>query len=189
MQSINEIEPYIVRSEKRNAIDYTGKKLFNERNTQRLDVPLDDSLHKLQRELYEHVTDYVKLNFGRAKRNGRTALGLVMIMFQKLASSSTAAILSAMRTRLYRLENGLYEDEYMEYEQSDLMEDFENETEDGIDFDSYGTTPAMLEEEEMQSLRNLISEAERCQEYEEDAKATALKNLIRQFQIKENDPI
>lgn len=188
MPSINEIEPYIVRSEKRNAIDYTGKKLFNERTTQRLDVPLDDSLHKLQKELYEHVTDYVKLNFGRAKRNGRTALGLVMIMFQKLASSSTAAILSAMRTRLYRLENGLYEDDYLEYEQSDLSEDLESDTDDGIDFDSYGTTPAMMEEEEIQNLRSLIAEAEHCLEYEEDAKVTALKNLIRQFQIKENDP-
>lgn len=188
MPSIDEIEPYIVRSEKRNAIDYTGKKLFNERVTQRMDVILDDSLHKYQKDLYEHVTDYVKLNFGRAKRNGRTALGLVMIMFQKLASSSTAAILSAMKTRLHRLENGLYEDDYMEYEHSDLMEDFENETDESIDFDFYGSTPAMLEEEEKQTLRGLISEAEWCQKYEEDAKATALKNLIRQFQIKENDP-
>lgn len=188
MPSIQEIEPYIVRSEKRNAIDYTGKKLFNERTTQRLDVPLDDTLHKLQKKLYEDVTEYVKLNFGRAKRKGKTALGLVMIMFQKLASSSTAAILSAMKTRLYRLENGLYEDDYLEYEQSDLVEDLENEAEDGIDFDDYSVTTAMLEEEEMQSLRNLIEEAERCLEYEEDAKATALKNLIRQLQIKENNP-
>lgn len=188
MPSIQEIEPYIVRSEKRNAIDYTGKKLFNERTTQRLDVPLDDTLHKLQKELYENVTEYVKLNFGRAKRKGKTALGLVMIMFQKLASSGTAAILSAMKTRLYRLENGLYEDDYTEYEQSDLVEDLENEAEDGINFDDYSVTTAMLEEEEMQNLRNLIEEAERCLEYEEDAKATALKNLIRQLQIKENNP-
>ncbi len=188
MPSIQEIEPYIVRSEKRNAIDYTGKKLFNERTTQRLDVPLDDILHKLQKELYEDVTEYVKLNFGRAKRKGRTALGLVMIMFQKLASSSTAAILSAMKTRLYRLENGLYEDDYLEYEQSDLIEEIEDMEVGGIDFDAYSTTTAMLEEDEMQCLRNLIAKAEHCLELEEDAKATALKNLIRQLQIKENDP-
>ncbi len=187
MPTIQEIEPYIVRSEKRNAIDYNGKKLFNERTTQRLDVPLDETLHKLQKELYEHVTDYVKLNFGRAKRNGRTALGLVMIMFQKLASSSTAAILSAMQTRLYRLENGLYEDDYSEYEQSDLVEESDDVESDNFDFDDYPLTPALLEEEELHSLRNLIDEAERCLAYEEDAKATALKNLIRQLQIKRDD--
>ena len=52
-----------------------------------------------------------------------------MVMLQKLASSSTDAILSALRTRLYRLENGEDEDELdgygldgsLDYEDDELL--------------------------------------------------------------------
>ena len=99
-----------MRSEKRFAVDYDGKKLFNERTTVRLDVLLDPVRHAAQIALYDHITDYVRICFGRAKSAKRNATGLVMVMLQKLASSSTDAILSALRTRLYRLENGEDED-------------------------------------------------------------------------------
>ena len=110
MPSIEEIQPYVMRSEKRFAVDYDGKKLFNERTTIRFDVQLDPVRHASQIALYKHITDYVRICFGRAKSTKRNATGLVMVMLQKLASSSTDAILSALRTRLYRLENGEDED-------------------------------------------------------------------------------
>ena len=106
MPCIEDIQPYVMRSEKRFAVDYDGKKLFNERTTVRLDVLLDPVRHAAQIALYKHITDYVRICFGRAKSAKRNATGLVMVMLQKLASSSTDAILSALRTRLYRLENG-----------------------------------------------------------------------------------
>ena len=106
MPCIEDIQPYVMRSEKRFAVDYNGKKLFNERTTVRLDVLLDPLRHAAQIALYKHITDYVRICFGRAKSAKRNATGLVMVMLQKLASSSTDAILSALRTRLYRLENG-----------------------------------------------------------------------------------
>ena len=174
MPAIKEIEPYIVRSEKRYAIDYKGQNLFNERTTVRMDVPIEESLNGLQKALYKDVTNYVKLNFGRAKRSGRTALGLVMIMFQKMASSSTAAILSAMRTRLFRLENGLYEDGCELYEQSDMVEDGILDEEE-INLEEIGSPTTIKAEDEKECLRKLIAEAEHCMDCEKDAKATALK--------------
>ena len=186
MPAIKEIEPYIVRSEKRYAIDNKGQKLFNERTTVRMDVPIEESLNGLQKALYKDVTNYVKLNFGRAKRSGRTALGLVMIMFQKMASSSTAAILSAMRTRLFRLENGLYEDGCELYEQSDMVEDGILDEEE-INLEEIGSPTTIKAEDEKECLRKLIAEAEHCMDCEEDAKATALKKKIRQLEIEEDD--
>ena len=100
MPTIKEIEPYVLRTEKRYAVDYNGEKLFNERMTIKLAVHLDPDRHYLQQQLYEHVTDYVRTSFNKAKKYRNTALALVMTMFQKIAGSSTAAIVSALDTRL-----------------------------------------------------------------------------------------
>src|SRR5665647_203830 len=60
MPTIAEIEPYVIRTEKRLAVDYEGIKLFNERQTIRLDVELDPIYHRKQLALYEAVTNYVR---------------------------------------------------------------------------------------------------------------------------------
>ena len=125
MPTIEEISPYVMRSEKRYAVDYNGKKLFQKRETIRLDVPLDNTAHHLQKLLYEHVTDYVRYCFGRAKRGSRNATGLVMVMMQKLASSSTAAILAAMQTRLWRLQHEEIADNINDYDEEGAL-DFED---------------------------------------------------------------
>ena len=62
--------------------------------------------HQKQMELYGAVTDYVRKGFNTAKRSKNSATGLIMILFQRLVSSSTAAILSAMKGRLERLRYG-----------------------------------------------------------------------------------
>ena len=124
MPTIDEIAPYVMRSEKRYAVDSNGKKLFQKRETIRMDVELNDARHRLQKELYEHVTDYVRYCFGLAKGGNRNATGLVMVMMQKLASSSTAAILSAMETRLRRLQYGDMADNVADYDEEGSL-DFE----------------------------------------------------------------
>jgi len=76
MPSIKEIEPYIVRTEKRLAIDYNGKPLFNKRKTERFLVYYNEIKHKKQQELYEDVTNYVKAGFNRALTEKNTSYGL-----------------------------------------------------------------------------------------------------------------
>ena len=114
MPEIKEIEPYVLRSEKRNAVDYNGEPLFRERTTTKMLVPMDEERHRLQLALYDHLTNYVRTAFNKAKRTHNPAIALVMTLFQKIASSSTAAIMSALSTRLYRLQNGL-DDELSNY--------------------------------------------------------------------------
>lgn len=183
MPSVKEIEPYVMRSEKRFAVDYDGKKLFQPRTTVRFDVPLDKVNHKAQIELYEHVTQYVRYCFGRAKRGNRNATGLVMVMMQKLASSSTAAILSAMQTRLWRLQNG---------ESDDNIEDYDEEG--TIGFDDMETGDYSVEgnnysfQNEESALSALIAEAKHCLEIEQDAKTTALIQKIYSLQNEYAEP-
>lgn len=175
MPCIEDIQPYVMRSEKRFAVDYDGKKLFNERTTVRLDVLLDPIRHSAQIALYDHITDYVRICFGRAKSAKRNATGLVMVMLQKLASSSTDAILSALRTRLYRLENGEDEDNLEGYGLDGSL-DYEDDELDVSDYSVEHTSYGVKTEIEM--LQKLVEEAEQCKATETDAKATALMEKI-----------
>ena len=180
--NLKEIEPYVMRSEKRFAVDYDGKKLFQDRRTIRMDVPLDASRHKLQIDLYEHVTQYVRYCFGRAKKGNRNATGLVMVMMQKLASSSTAAILSAMQTRLNRLQNNVEEDDFLNYDDEGTI-DFDEINVNEYSVDNQGL--AFRNEES--ALTDLISEAQTCLDNEQDAKTTALIHKISKLIQVNND--
>jgi ERCC4-related helicase len=181
MPSIEDIEPYVMRSEKRYAVDYDGKKLFQSRKTVRMDVQLDENRHRLQMDLYEHVTNYVRYCFGKAKRGNRNATGLVMVMMQKLASSSTAAILSAMETRLYRLQHH-EADDIDAYDEEGAV-DFED-----LNTDDYSVDDLNQEyDDEPTALTNLIAEAHTCLENEQDAKTSALIRKIFELQEKYND--
>ena len=180
--SVKEIEPFVMRTEKRFAVDYNGQKLFNERKTIKLLVPLEPERHHLQLQLYAHLTEYVRTSFNKAKQNRNTALALVMTMLQKIASSSTAAIHSALSTRLYRLQNGL-EDSVEDYDPEYDTSDF-----DGFQPADYSVAYTSDSRSEEEVLQNLVEEARVCMEQEQDAKADALIRTIAQQRMEQGDP-
>ncbi|WP_430972021.1 DEAD/DEAH box helicase [Sunxiuqinia rutila] len=184
LPEIEELEPYVIRTEKRLAVDYDGNKLFNERQTHRFDVLLDINRHQRQMQLYQSVTEYVRKGFNQAKRNNNTAKGLIMILFQRLVSSSTAAILSAMQGRLERLclgdDNDL--DNYR-----DELDSGEYEYDDLVDFNGKnGNSDSLVDEEQI--LANLIEEAKACLQNETDAKAEALLKQYKTLQLEQENP-
>ena len=62
-----QVAPYIIRTEKREAIDNYGNKLFKDRITHVVEVKWD-SRHSLQQELYWEMTKYVRKWYKRALR-------------------------------------------------------------------------------------------------------------------------
>lgn len=185
LPDIDEIEPYVIRTEKRLAVDYDGKKLFNERETHRFEVPLEYDKHKKQLALYEDVTEYVRKGFNAAKKSRNNAKGLIMILLQRLVSSSTVAILSAMEGRLQRLQNGEIDDIEDIFENQETMEELSASdliNADGVYQNSYD----ILEDEE-QYLTDLIAKAKACIETETDAKADALLRKFHELQQELND--
>ena len=184
LPNIEELEPYVIRTEKRFAVDYEGNKLFTERRTQRFDVFLDINRHQKQMALYRDVTEYVRKGFNTAKRTKNNATGLIMILFQRLVSSSTAAILSAMQGRLERLRTGedaSIENYTNEFDQS--VDDFD----DNFDFEGLmqSDTSGLIDEEHI--LSNLIEQAKDCMLTETDAKAEALLKKFIELQQLENN--
>ncbi|KAF5047770.1 RNA polymerase-associated protein RapA [anaerobic digester metagenome] len=105
-----------------------------------------------------------------------------MVMMQKLASSSTAAILAAMETRLWRLQHGETDDDIDDYDEEGVV-DFD-------DLDTNDFSVAMQDNgffNEETALQKLIVEARTCLETEQDAKATALVRKIYKLQDKYNN--
>lgn len=184
LPDIEELEPYVIRTEKRLAVDYDGKKLFNERETHRFDVLLDLNKHQKQIELYGAVTDYVRKGFNTAKRSKNSATGLIMILFQRLVSSSTAAILSAMKGRLERLRYG-NDNDVENY--SDDIDQFGDEFYEDVDFEGFyqSNNEGLVDEESL--LGDLIEKAQDCLNTEVDAKADALLDKFKKLQQEKND--
>ncbi len=91
------VGPVIARAEKRRAVDYDGGPLFQPRSTSIRVAPYTD--RELERELYDAVTEYVRNGWNASKRDGRTAAGFLVLLMQRLVSSSTAAILAALEKR------------------------------------------------------------------------------------------
>ena len=89
----------MIRTEKRRAIDADGNALFKPRQTRLDSVPWEER-HALQEQLYEAVSEYVRVGYDRAMLEKKTHVGFLLILMQRLVSSSTRAIRTTLERRL-----------------------------------------------------------------------------------------
>ncbi len=190
MPTIPELEPYVVRTEKRQAIDYNGKALFNKRHTKKIEVTLHEVNHRKQKALYDAVTEYVVTGFNLAQQTKNSSYGFVMILFQRMMSSSTQAILDAMQKRADRLSG-----EKQEVNKENIinsMVDFDFEGQMEMDFEQ---KVFLLVEEahanydtELSILQGLIRDAKDCLDKETDAKVEFLMTKLTELKRNEQNP-
>ncbi|KRF37388.1 DEAD/DEAH box helicase [Nocardioides sp. Soil805] len=160
----------IARTDKRGAVDNSGRALFHPRTTHLELVSWDR--HPLHRELYEDVTEYVREGYLKAQTSGNTARGFLMLLLQRLVASSSAAILSALERRLASLvgtadESQLGWDELEEAEADALL---------------------LPEVQDATALRALIDLARRTVSEETDPKTLHFLRLLATLQRAERDP-
>jgi SNF2 family DNA or RNA helicase len=100
-----QVAPFVIRTEKRDAIDNSGNLLFRNRTTKTISLTWDER-HSLQRQLYALVTEYVSTNYNKAMRNRGKNMWFIflLIIMQRLVSSSTRAIRESMERRINVLE-------------------------------------------------------------------------------------
>ena len=194
MESVSRdrVAPYVIRTEKRKAIDADGKPLFKLRRTQMAPVAWE-TRHHLQQLLYEAVTDYVREGYNQALREKKRHIGFLMILMQRLVVSSTRAIRTTLERRLAVLTDG-------EQQASQRLEELENDAEGMADFDEfYDMDGQELLDELLQSraaamqgevrhVQALLDAAVRCEMTGADAKAEALMEWVYSLQAEENDP-
>ena len=177
------MRPFVIRTEKRRAIDAEGNPLFKPRFTQL--VPIEwGTAHAEQRALYEAVTEYVRDGYNRAIKEKQTAVGFLMILMQRLITSSTAAIRTSLERRLAVLD----------LPQGQLSLFPEDVGEDWAALDGQQQLDTILKtrlkglKDERKEVELLLSAARRCEASGPDVKAEALLERIQQQQREENDP-
>lgn len=190
--SRDRVAPYVIRTEKRKAIDADGKPLFKPRRTQMAPVQWE-ARHHLQQLLYEAVTDYVREGYNQALREKKRHIGFLMILMQRLVVSSTRAIRTTLERRLAALKDG-------EQQASLRLVEFENGTEGSENFDElYDMDGQELLDELLKShvsalqsegsyVETLLDAAVRCEQAGPDAKAEALIEWVYRLQVDENEP-
>ena len=177
------VAPYVIRTEKRVAIDADGSPLFKPRFTQLHSIDWGDS-HAEQQALYDAVTEYVREGYNQAMAEKNTAVGFLMILMQRLVTSSTRAIRVAMERRLEVLalpkeQLGLFpEDIGAEWAELDSQEQLEEVLK----------TRLKAMSNERQEVELLLSAARRCEARGPDIKAKGLLEKIQELQREENDP-
>ena len=186
------VAPYVIRTEKRKAIDADGKPLFKPRRTQMAPVAWE-SRHHLQQLLYEAVTDYVREGYNQALREKKRHIGFLMILMQRLVVSSTRAIRTTLERRLAALKEG-------EQQASLRLAELENGAEGSENFDElYDMDGQELLDELLKShvsalqsegshVETLLDAAVRCEQAGPDAKAEALIEWVYELQAEENEP-
>lgn len=167
-----QVAPFLIRTEKREAIDNNGNLLFKNRITHLVTISWDER-NNLQRELYEMVSSYVAKTYNKALRNRKKNMCLIflLIIMQRMVTSSTAAI----RQSLERILNVLLEQRTCvgNLREEDLDElNIEDGVEDALEAISLDM------ELEIEELKQIISLAKQAQFQNQDAKVEPLLNEI-----------
>lgn len=167
-----QVAPFLIRTEKREAIDNNGNLLFKNRITHLVTISWDER-NNLQRELYEMVSSYVAKTYNKALRNRKKNMCLIflLIIMQRMVTSSTAAIRQSLERRL----NVLLEQRTCvgNLREEDLDElNIEDGVEDALEAISLDM------ELEIEELKQIISLAKQAQFQNQDAKVELLLNEI-----------
>lgn len=171
-----QVAPYLIRSEKREAIDNNGNLLFKKRYTHLVELHWDER-HSLQRQLYKLVSSYVSKTYDKTRRNRKKNMCLIflMIIMQRMVTSSTAAVRQSLERRL----RVLLEEETRVNTMSESDWD-ERDIEDG-DADAMGAM-SLDRSAEIEELKMIISVAKQAEFQHHDVKVDALFDTIDELQ-------
>ncbi len=169
------VRAFVIRTEKRAAIDAEGRPLFKPRMTRLFPVAWQ-SRHAAQHRLYEAVTDYVRHGYNQALIAQQRHIGFLMILMQRLVTSSTAAIRTTLEKRL-----GVLEAPPVAQLEFDDWEELDGQAQADLAVQAGGW------EQEKAEVAMLLDLARETEGAGTDAKAEALVDLIYKLQQKEGD--
>lgn len=167
-----QVEPFLIRTEKRDAINNQGERLFKDRVTHLVSLQWDER-HSLQQELYEQVSDYVAKTYNKALRNKKKNMCLIflLIIMQRMVTSSTAAIQESLKRRLDVLVNQQTKVGNLTLEELDEI-NIEDNVEDALEAISVNSS------EEIEELQRIIATARQAMFQYPDVKVEKLVELI-----------
>ncbi|WP_216330248.1 helicase-related protein [Rhizobium sp. X9] len=175
------VQPFVIRTEKRAAINAEGQPLFRPRLT-RLHAVAWQARHAAQQQLYEAVTEYVRHGYNQALAAKQRHVGFLMILMQRLVTSSTAAIRATLEKRQAVLDTPPTQARLFDTLSPEEWADLDGEAQVDLALQANGLE---LEKVEVEMLLALARSTEAAGT---DAKAESLLELIYKLQQEEGDP-
>ena len=172
-----QVAPFLIRTEKREAIDNNGNRLFKNRITHLVLLNWDER-HSRQRELYEMVTQYVAKTYNKALRSRKKDMCLIflLVIMQRMVTSSTAAIRRGLERRLAVLKNN--EMKLGSLSEQDLMDlNIEDDVEEAL------AAMSLDIGRETEELEHIISVAKQAEFQYQDAKVEKLLNVVESLLV------
>lgn len=176
-----QVAPYLIRTEKREAIDNNGNLLFKNRITHLVEMTWDER-HSFQRELYELVSHYVSTTYDKAKRNRKKNMCLIflLIIMQRMVTSSTAAVRQSLERRLEALK--AQNTRIGSLTESDLADmEIEDDVAEALEAMSLNMSEEILE------LEHIISVAKQAEFQHPDVKVEKLVDTIDEILSDDRD--
>lgn len=139
------VQEVCVRNKKRTVVDFEGKRIFKHRITSLIEINRTEEENPDELELYSHVTEYISLYYNLAKRTNNQFMILLMILYQRILTSSSFAILKTMKRRKAFLEQDIRGIE----ESEDYIFDLDDIQHENILFQKIAETKEDLEAEKL----------------------------------------
>lgn len=175
-----QVSPFVIRNKKREVKDNEGNRLFKDRFTTVVEICWDEK-HSMQKELYKRITDYVRHGYNKAYKEKKFYIGFLMVLMQRLVTSSTAAIMYSLKRRIDILESQNARLNSLSFE--DLVEaNLEDKLEEGLE------TMSLDIEEEIVELKDLLNLAKQASYQYQDAKMEVLLNILDKVRYEQNSP-
>jgi SNF2 family DNA or RNA helicase len=177
------VREIILRNRKIDAVDIEGNFLFHGLLVRRVEVETDEQFAILETRLRQYLSRGYGAGDSIGGKEGR-AVGFVMTIYRKLASSSVAALWIALRRRLDRLS---LQPSAADENQEAFDEDDQPETDDNLgQLGPPERRQPFFEGEELM-LRDLIARGEACMRT--DKKGAALVEIVREVVRDEGEKI
>ena len=173
--SSNLLGEYVLRTEKRKALDYDGTPLFHGRHTRLCRVEVEAARHPAQALFSRRMEEFARAIYTRAVDAQNTMLGFLVLLLLRMASSSTEAGLQGLQNRLAVLTGQPIEMEPLEAD--DMSMDDQTMEAASLDPDS-----------EIDWIRQLVALAQNAKAEGTDAKADELVRQIDAFRTSEANP-
>ena len=196
------VAPFLIRTEKRKAIDDKGAPLFKPRHTRLLGIAWKER-HLLQQNLYEAVTEYARNGYNQALLENKRHLGFLMLLLQRLVTSSTRAIRTTLERRLEAVHATITTDLDPEAGGGTLatnelgvefLHSLNKENPDTLyDMDGQSMLDGLLSlrreslRDEEEKVSALLEQARQCEQSGQDAKFEALFSMLYQLQAEEGE--
>lgn len=177
------VQQYVIRTEKRKAIDAQGNPLFKPRRTELVPVVWDERARN-QRLLYQATTEYVRHGYNQAILERKNYLGFLMILTQRLVTSSTRAIRTTLERRLEVLQPSSEQPSLF----SMISEDDWSEMDGQEQIDALLSARISALRDERAEVKALLDLAKLTEASGPDVKAVALLDWIYRLQQEEGDP-